>query len=64
MRRNCSHCESHEFRRLNRMGFFEKNVLARFGYFPWECVLCRRKVYLRGDGHSRSNGVDRTRPNE
>ena len=33
------------FRRLNRVGFFERTVLPKLGLFPWECALCRNKVF-------------------
>jgi hypothetical protein len=48
----CPKCEDGELRRLNRIGFMERQVLHSFGIFPWECVLCRKKTYRRDDGHA------------
>jgi hypothetical protein len=33
------------------MGFLQTTLLPYFGYFPWECVMCRRKTYFRDSGH-------------
>jgi hypothetical protein len=52
MTRKCPHCAGKEFRRINRVGFFQRHVLPLFGLYPWECALCRRRTFLRGDGHS------------
>jgi hypothetical protein len=29
----------------------EKTFLSLIGFFPWECVICRKRVYFRDDGH-------------
>jgi hypothetical protein len=50
-RRPCQKCVQGELRRLNRTGFVEREILYAFGFFPWECVLCRRKFYRRDNGH-------------
>lgn len=47
----CFKCKSTKFRRVNRMGFLQTTLLPYFGYFPWECVMCRRKTYFRDSGH-------------
>jgi len=39
------------FRRINRVGFLERVLLPRLGFYPWECAVCRRKTYRRNDGH-------------
>ena len=39
-------------RRINRKGFLEQTLLPKFGLFPWECAMCRRKTFLRDNGHS------------
>lgn len=39
-------------RRINRKGFFEETLLPKFGLFPWECAMCRRKTFLRDNGHA------------
>jgi hypothetical protein len=38
-------------RRVNRTGFLQTKLLPYFGYFPWECVMCRRKAYFKDSGH-------------
>jgi hypothetical protein len=47
----CPHCAGGELRRLNRIGVMERRVLSALGIYPWECVLCRKKMYRRNDGH-------------
>lgn len=42
----CGSCEKIELRRQARVGFLERVVLARFGYYPWECGLCRKITFL------------------
>lgn len=39
-------------RRINRRGFLEETLLPKLGLFPWECAMCRRKTFLRDNGHS------------
>ena len=46
----CQRCQQAEMRRLNRRGVLEKFVLSNCGYYPWECVECRKKRYLRDNG--------------
>lgn len=48
--RNCSCSCGSDLRRLNRVGFLERNVFAKLGIYPWECVLCRNRVYRLADG--------------
>jgi hypothetical protein len=50
MKRQCANCAGKECRRLNRQGFLERRVLPLMGYFPWECAVCRKKVFLRTTG--------------
>ena len=47
----CLKCGSTGFRRVNRVGLLQNYVLPYFGYYPWECVMCRRKRYFRDNGH-------------
>jgi hypothetical protein len=51
--KQCTDCALGEMRRLNRIGFWERRVLSSFGYYPWECVLCRKKRYLKTAGSRR-----------
>ncbi len=46
----CFRCKARAFRRVNREGFVRSVVLPYFGYFPWECVQCRRRAFFRDDG--------------
>ena len=48
--KTCSTCQSRQFRRINRNGFMQHRVLTRLGYFPWECILCRRRMFFRDEG--------------
>ena len=65
MKKQCDRCSGKFFRRLNRKGFLERNVLPPLGFFPWECALCRRKILLRNDGfkvRAKVNPVLATQP--
>jgi hypothetical protein len=46
------HCGSGAMRRINRHGMLERALLPKLGLYPWECAMCRRKTYLRDNGHS------------
>jgi hypothetical protein len=46
----CIRCKASAFRRVNRVGFVQAVLLPLLGYFPWECALCRRKMFFRDDG--------------
>jgi hypothetical protein len=46
----CNRCKGRSFRRVNREGFLQRAVYSYFGFYPWECVMCRRKVYYRDEG--------------
>jgi hypothetical protein len=51
MTRDCR-CGASVFRRLNRIGWLEREVFPRLlRLFPWECVQCRTKRYFRYSGH-------------
>jgi hypothetical protein len=47
----CRYCSGKELRRVSRRGYFQRVFLPKLGIFPWECVLCRHKYFLRDDGH-------------
>jgi len=44
----CPGCNA-EFglRRERRRGLLEELLLPLFGYYPWECALCRQRFHLR-----------------
>jgi len=46
----CKRCQGTSFRRVNREGFLQREAYTFFGFYPWECVMCRRKVYFRDEG--------------
>jgi hypothetical protein len=41
--------------RIKRSGFLQKNILAWFGYYPWECATCRIQRLLRNRGTKKSS---------
>ncbi len=43
----CKTCGAPHMRRLHLRGFLVKRLLAFFGYFPWECPVCRIPLYIR-----------------
>lgn len=49
----CPGCGSEYLRRVRREGFIRKRVYAYFGYFPWECAICRKTFMLRVRGKRR-----------
>jgi hypothetical protein len=46
------HCGSSALRRINRHGFLEETMLPKLGLYPWECAMCRKKTFLRDNGHA------------
>ena len=46
----CVGC-GNKLRRLAREGFLERKIFSFLGYFPWECVMCRKRLFFRDDGH-------------
>lgn len=43
----CPNCRHVQLARIPRHGFLRKHVLPFFGFYPWECCICRRKFTLR-----------------
>jgi len=54
---SCPDCGRKDLRRLPRHGFWQRQVLFWFGYFPWECPLCRRTRFFRDRGRSRKKAA-------
>jgi hypothetical protein len=50
--KQCARCSPGVYRRVNRSSWLERTVLTWLGYFPWECVSCRRKRFFRDQGKS------------
>lgn len=46
----CKRCKGKAFRRVNRESFMQRVVYTYFGYYPWECVMCRSQTYWRDEG--------------
>jgi hypothetical protein len=42
-----------ELSRALRVGFIERHVYPRFGYFPWICALCKVRIFLKNRGERR-----------
>ncbi len=49
-RRYCSRCHPGLFRRVNRTTVLQRTLLTWLGFFPWECVSCRRRKFFRDSG--------------
>lgn len=43
----CPDCGSRHLRRLPRQGFLQTKILPFFGYYPWECAMCRETKFFR-----------------
>lgn len=43
----CPACGMEHMRRLPRVGFWQRQVFSRMGYYPWECATCREHKYFR-----------------
>jgi len=35
---------------MKRHGFLQKKVYPMFGYYPWECALCRHINFFKARG--------------
>jgi len=46
----CPSCGSNKLRRLPRFGFLQQKVFPIFGFFPWECPICRQTRLYRKRG--------------
>ena len=57
----CPSCRSMQLARVARHGFLRRNVLPFFGFYPWECCLCRRKFLLRKRAASHGTAPSRGR---
>jgi len=56
----CAACGS-SLRRLSRKGFLQTRVYPFFGYYPWECPLCRQQLFIKKKLQHK-NGVVRQTP--
>lgn len=46
----CPQCGNRDLRRRLRAGFLQKVILPVLGYYPWECLSCRKTWMLRVRG--------------
>ena len=51
LKKKCMFCGATALRRVNRTNYMQRVILPWFGYFPWECVMCRKRLFFRDDGH-------------
>lgn len=54
----CPECGSNHMRRLPRQGFLQQKLYAYFGYFPWECPICRKVMMLKHRGKKRQRNAE------
>jgi hypothetical protein len=48
---HCPKCfEEGVLRRVGRTGFLQQAVFPHFGYFPWLCSACKKRVLLKHRG--------------
>ncbi len=62
----CPKCEALQARRMKQEGFFQKVILQKLGFYPWQCRFCKATFVLKNRGHrsaDRQNGSrsERTR---
>jgi hypothetical protein len=50
MKLQCPNCRQDQLARISRRGFMRKHVYSLFGYYPWECALCRCEFMIRKRG--------------
>jgi hypothetical protein len=50
MKLQCPNCRQEQLARIARRGFMRKHVYTLFGYYPWECAICRREFLVRKRG--------------
>jgi hypothetical protein len=43
---HCKDC-GNPLRRLARKGYWQLKICPKFGYYPWECPICRKTVMVR-----------------
>lgn len=43
----CPACGYKRVHRLERKGFMQLNVYPLFGYYPWECGMCRQLFMIK-----------------
>ena len=46
----CKECGSELTNRIGRNGFFQRVLMFKLGWFPWECSGCRTRFYAKVRG--------------
>jgi predicted RNA-binding Zn-ribbon protein involved in translation (DUF1610 family) len=55
----CPTCTANVAVRVSRMGFLQRKVLTRLGYYPWKCGECGSVFLFRSRGHNSRSSVTR-----
>jgi len=53
---HCKACGS-KLRRIPRKGFLQLKIYPLFGYYPWECPVCRELNLVRKQHQRKSQTV-------
>jgi ribosomal protein L37AE/L43A len=58
----CPNCNEEQLARIARHGFLRKHVYSVFGYYPWECAICRSEFMIRkrGGAYRKASSSSRT----
>lgn len=62
-KKGCPDCGQRNLVRVARIGFLKERIYPKFGFYPWECPQCRRKLLLRRRG-IREEFLSNTHPGE
>jgi hypothetical protein len=50
----CTKCRfDGKLSRTKRVGLFEEHLYPFFGYFPWICSMCKRRILVKNRGERR-----------
>ena len=52
--KGCPCCGQLALVRMARLGLLQERVFPKFGYYPWECPQCRKKLLIKSRGVSYS----------
>lgn len=55
----CKQCGS-SMRRLARTGFLQQRVYPIFGFYPWECPVCRKPIMLKKQYRRKMRSIEQT----
>jgi ribosomal protein L37AE/L43A len=46
----CPNCHEEQLSRIARRGFLRTRIFSLFGFYPWECAICRKEFLIRKRG--------------